>query len=172
MNGLRFILQPRYHFGESKTFFVAPEFRVKTHSFDNVLNFGNAATADTLHAYLFLERQLLIGGALVFGKQFSLSKRNGLYLELTAGLGIKHRFIKRKDIPEGYQYTGRKAWGLAPSYEEHNTGTILSSLGLRLMCGESTKIMQQYKVTNLSFPFRGSGGFSMYPIPPHFLAIH
>ena len=119
--------------GKSKGFFVAPEFRIKSYSFDNVLDFINPTTSDTLHAFPFRERQLLIGGALVFGKQYSLSKRKGLYLELTAGLGAKHRLIKRNDIPPGYEHTSTKVYGLAPSYEEHNTGTVLSPLGLRFM---------------------------------------
>ena len=93
MKGMRFILQPRYYMGKSKGWFIAPEFRIKFYSFNNELDFINSTTADTLHAFPFRERQLLIG-TLVVGKQYILSKRKGLYLELTACLGAKHRLIK------------------------------------------------------------------------------
>jgi hypothetical protein len=134
MKGVRFILQPRYYLGEAKTFFVTPEFRLKSYSFDNSLNFINATTADTLHAFPFRERQLLVGGALVAGKQYPLSRKNGLYLEITAGLGAKHRFIKRSDIPAGYSFNNIKGgFALKPAYEDDNTGTVLFPVGVRLM---------------------------------------
>lgn len=134
MTGLRFIFQPRFFTGASKSFFITPEFRLKTYSFDNALDFINASIVDTLHAFPFRERQFLAGGALVIGKQYSLSKKHGLYLEATAGLGAKHRFIERKKVPSGYQFVDRKGgFGLKPAYEDDNTGTVLFPLGLRLM---------------------------------------
>jgi hypothetical protein len=133
MKGERFILQPRYYLGGAKSFFIVPEFRLKSYSFDNSLNFINAATADTLHAFPFRERQLLVGGALVAGKQYPLSKKNCLYLEITAGLGAKHRLIKRKNIPGGYRFYNIKGgFALKPAYEDDNTGTVLFPLGFRL----------------------------------------
>lgn len=134
MTGFRFIFQPRYYLGQSKSFFMTPEFRMKTYSFDNALDFINATTADTLHAFPFRERQLLLGGAVVIGKQYSFLKNKQLQLEISAGLGGKHRFIRRKKIPEGYQFMNRKGgFGLRPAYEDDNTGTILFPLGFRLM---------------------------------------
>jgi hypothetical protein len=134
MKGLRFILQTRYYLGESKAFFVTPELRLKTYSFDNSLNFINATTADTLNAFPFKERQFLAGGALVLGRQYHLSKKNGLKLEITAGLGAKHRFIKRKNIPGGYRFNNIKGgFALKPAYEDDNTGTVLFPVGFRLM---------------------------------------
>ncbi len=55
-------------------------------------------------------------------------------MELTAGIGGKQRYIKRKGIPSGYDYTvGSGAFGLAPHYEYNNDGTVYFPLGCRMI---------------------------------------
>lgn len=133
LKGYRFILQPRYYVKATKTFFISPEFRLKQFSYGGSLDFINKISADTLKKYNYEGAQFLIGGALVLGKQFTLSARHQLFLELTAGLGAKQRTIKRKNIPAGYNYYIQPGgFGLSPHYEWDNDGTVYFPLGLRL----------------------------------------
>jgi Protein of unknown function (DUF3575) len=133
LNGYRFIFQPRYYMGRRKAFFIAPEFRLKQYSYTTSFTFINSTTADTLQNYSHKASQLLIGGAFVTGKQVLLSRRHNLYLELTAGIGAKQRYIKRKNIPAGYKYYQQSGgFGLAPHYEWDNDGTPYFPVGLRL----------------------------------------
>ncbi len=134
LHGYRFIFQPRFYSGSNKSFFITPEFRLKQYSYNGSGTFINAASFDTLNSYPHRASQILVGGAIVFGTQTSLSRRNNLFLEITAGIGGKLRSIKRKNIPSGYKYylqTG--GFGLAPHYEWHNDGTPYFPLGFRLI---------------------------------------
>ena len=96
LSGFRFILQARYYPGKRKTFFIAPEFRLKHYTYNSTASFLNTTTSDTLNTYPFHGSQWLTGGALVFGNQFVLSRRHQLYLEVTIGAGS----IKAKSLLE------------------------------------------------------------------------
>ncbi len=134
LKGYRFILQPRYYFGPGKSFYLAPEFRLKHFSYNTSLTFINNSIPDTLRSYAHKASQVLAGGAFVMGKQFLLSKRHHLYLDVTAGLGAKQRYINRKNIPAGYKYEIQPGgFGLAPHYEYNNDGTPYFPLGFRLL---------------------------------------
>ena len=55
-------------------------------------------------------------------------------MELTAGIGGKQRYIKRKGIPSGYDYiVGSGGFGLAPHYEYNNDGTVYYPLACRVI---------------------------------------
>lgn len=146
MRGFRFILQPRYYMGINKGFFLAPEFRLKQYSFDDQLTLVNKATGAVLSNYEFPESQVLVGGAIVAGQQVILSKKNHLVLEITAGIGAKQRFIKRKQLPGGYDYyPDMRGFGLAPHYEYNNDGTPYFPAALRIiwMINASRKLIEK-----------------------------
>ena len=133
LKGFRFIFQPRIYLNKTGTFFMTPEFRIKQFSYNSSLTFINKTTTDTLWDYSHESSQVLIGGGLVFGHQFALSKQHNFFMEITFGVGGKQRYIQRKNIPQGYQYypeTG--GFGLRPHYEWNNDGTGYFPFGLRL----------------------------------------
>ncbi len=134
VHGYRFIFQPRFYLGADHRIFLAPELRIKNFSYQVALPLVNPATADTLDDYRHRARQFQLGGALVIGMQICLSGRKQLFLELTAGIGGKERFIKRKNIPAGYVYEPQRGgFGLAPHYEWDQDGTPYVPLGARLI---------------------------------------
>lgn len=134
LRGYRFIFQPRFYTGKNKTFFIAPEFRLKQYSYNNSLTFLNKTTADTLRNYPHKASQVLIGGAFILGSQFSLSSKHNFFIEITAGVGGKQRYIDRKNIPDGYKYYVQPGgFGLAPHYEWDNDGTAYFVFGFRLI---------------------------------------
>ncbi len=134
LKGYRLIFQPRYFVGKERSFFISPEFRFKQFSYTNSLPFVNKTTNDTLHSYSHRASQVLVGGAFVMGDQFVLSKRRNLFMEVTIGIGVKQRFISRKNIPGGYQYYLQPGgFGLAPHYNWNNNGTPYFPLGFRLI---------------------------------------
>lgn len=134
MSGYRFIFQPRYYVGKNRTLFITPEFRLKQFSYTTALSFVNKTTNDTLYNYTHRASQVLAGGAFVIGGQFVLSEQKNIFLEVTAGIGGKLRFINRKNIPEGYEYKVQPGgFGLAPHYNWDNDGTPYFPLGFRLM---------------------------------------
>ena len=135
MKGFRFIFQPRYFTGHQRSFFIAPEFRIKAFQFNNRLNVINQFTQDTLYKYHLRERQQLIGGALVFGKIFTLSKKKGIQLEVTMGFGEKRRLIKYFQLPEGYAVQDMRGSDIAisPGYESHNDHVVYFPMAGRIL---------------------------------------
>jgi len=67
LSGFRIIMQARYYPGKRKTFFIAPEFRLKHYTYNSTASFLNTTISDTLNNYPFHGSQWLTGGALVFG---------------------------------------------------------------------------------------------------------
>lgn len=133
VRGYRFLFQPRYYLGSERRLFLAPELRIKNFSYQAVLSFVNKATGDTLPHYRHRASQFLLGGALVIGIQTRLPGRGNFFLELTAGIGGKMRYIKRRNIPPGYSFeVQRGGFGLAPHYEWDHDGTPYVPLGARL----------------------------------------
>ena len=135
MKGFRFIFQPRYYMGEDRNYFIAPEFRIKQYSFTNrdLLYFTKSGTQDSLTISNFGEQQLLIGGAVVFGREYKIFKRKNIFLETTIGFGLKQRIVKLDaNIPSDYkQSIGRKEWFYI-NYEE-NGGTFYIPLCARII---------------------------------------
>lgn len=121
-HGIRLLAQYRYHFlqqwrplinfGAITKFqrerrrrnqsFIAVEFRYKPASFSSYNAFENKATADTLNKYAYKAISHSIGGAILFGETFSLNKEDNLFLEITAGIGAKQKFVKYTNVPQGY----------------------------------------------------------------------
>lgn len=149
LRGARLILQYRYHFlqqwrplfnikSASKQHrsirqpFVAAEFRLKPLSFNTQSTLVNYNTNDTLHNYPFRANTITLGGALIFGNTFNLSSDGKWKLEFSAGLGAKHRLIRKNTLPAGYQlpFVERIAFQLPRLYEE--TGTAIFPVAVRL----------------------------------------
>lgn len=134
VRGYRFIFQPRLFMGAERRFFLAPELRIKRFSYGVSLPFINETTADTLYGFYHKARQFQIGGALVMGVRTVLSEKHRLYMETTAGVGGRQRFIRRIGIPSGYAYTPvTNGWGLSPHYEWHKEGLPYFPIGFRLI---------------------------------------
>ena len=133
LRGFRFIFQPRYYTNKSRTFFIAPEFRLKQFSYHTSHEFINAAIPDTLHHYAYKASQVLVGGAFVFGRRFMMSARHHLFWEITAGIGGKVRLINRKNIPPGYKYETYRLLAFQHDYEADNQGEVYFPLGIRLI---------------------------------------
>lgn len=133
VKGYRFIFQPRLFMGTTRRFFLAPELRIKSFSYGISLPFINESAQDTLDGYYHRANQFQIGGALVMGIRTVLSEKHRLFMDMTAGIGGRQRFIRRKGIPAGYSFTPTTGgWGLAPHYEWHMDGILYLPIGLRL----------------------------------------
>lgn len=134
LRGLRLVLQPRLYTNQRRTFFITPEIRFKNFSYNTNGNFVNNGNADTLYGLNHRANQSLIGGAFVMGRQFILSRKNGFSLELTAGVGGRHRLVNRKKIPDGYEYLQpKRSFGLSPDFESDDIGGPYFPFGIRFM---------------------------------------
>jgi len=121
LKGARIILQYRYHFlkigrpivnllqrkhrkeqAEKFQPFIGVEFRYKSYNFSSNADFINPSIADTLWGKTFTAHANVLGGALIFGNTFNLTKDKRWKLELTYGIGGKQRFVKFKSVPKGY----------------------------------------------------------------------
>lgn len=150
LNGLRTILQYRYHFlqqwrplfntGSLRRLqrsrhqpFIGLEFRAKPYSFSAKRDFVNPATADTLHNYPFRASAFVYGGALIFGNTFDLSSDGRWKIECSFGIGAKERLVKFKTVPDGYQrpYYGKRIAFQLPSIDEE-IGTAYFPFAIRL----------------------------------------
>jgi hypothetical protein len=103
--GFRWLLQYRYY-PEKKgksSFFWGVEFRLKGYGFTGKNTFVNKAVADTIRKYNYKANAASVGGAILLGTSFNLSKNNQWQLEVTAGIGAKQKFIKYKNLPNGYE---------------------------------------------------------------------
>ncbi len=137
--GVRIIAQPRYYFKTKKPTFVALEYRLKTSDFISKLNYYNTNIDDTLLNFSTNERQQIIAGAALWGKQIKLRER--FFVEFTVGFGARIRKIKRQNIPTGYEdyksliynpLDGSKL--ITDSYFERENGTAwYVPLGLRVL---------------------------------------
>ncbi len=120
LHGFRFLAQYRYHLlqrwkplldlgiisAENKAKhspFVGLEFRWKYYRFSAANNFVNSNTQDTLTKYPYLADAHSVGGAIVFGYTFKLSRNNRWQLEFTCGMGAKQKFVKIKNLPADYE---------------------------------------------------------------------
>lgn len=126
-HGVRLLMQYRYHFLQQwrpiinlgrfteyqrerrrrNQFFMGVEFRIKPVNFSAYNNFENKTTAATLDKFQYKANSLSLGGAILFGETYRLSKNENWLLELTAGIGAKQKSVKYKNIPAGYSVIPR-----------------------------------------------------------------
>lgn len=133
LSGFRFLSQYRYHFlpASMRTKntdlkkermanaerFVGLEFRLKMYAFSGTNTFVNKTTQDTLRSVAYKANAVSLGGAVVFGNTYNISKNQKWKIEITAGIGVKHKIVNIKDELKGYEIViQRKPDGLAPPY--------------------------------------------------------
>jgi hypothetical protein len=134
LNGIRFLLQYRYHFVDNKkrradnksysrqirkahTPFLGLEFRIKTYNFSSGDNFVNKSTNDTLSNFIYRANAISFGGAVLFGYSFNIGLNGRWSIELTAGIGAKNKSVTYKNLPGGYNiinYSLQGGFGLKP----------------------------------------------------------
>jgi hypothetical protein len=152
LNGARLILQYRYHFlqrwkplfnfgqsgrrrRQSQQPFMGIEFRIKPASFSKKGSFVNNALNDTINNYPYKARFVSIGSALIMGHTWDISSNGKWKLEVAAGIGAKHRFVKYKNLPAGYkrpvyEFDGGPAFRIPDIDEE--TGAVYFPCAIRL----------------------------------------
>lgn len=117
LSGYRFIFQPRYFITKQHDFFIAPEFRIKSYSYNTISPFITPAFPGSIIDVSYRARQIIVGGAINIGGQFFINKKKNLYLDILVGIGEKQRSVKR-NVPDDYEYyRERGAFGLKPNYE-------------------------------------------------------
>ena len=146
--GIRFIAQYRYHFlqrwknlgfrSKEKIArlnpFVGFEFRLKRFEFSDKADFVNNSVNDTLWNFLYAARATSLGGAIVFGHSYEMSKNGKWKIELTAGIGVKQKEVKFVSPPSGYEVMDLRKFVLAPdSYESVSTPYFPFTIRLRYL---------------------------------------
>lgn len=133
LSGFRLVSQYRYHFlpagihtGNSgykkervtKTErFVGIEFRLKMYGFSGTNTFVNNTTQDTLKSVAYNANAVSLGGAIVFGNTYNISKNRKWKIEVTAGIGARHKLVNFKGALKEYEIIiRRKPDGLSPPY--------------------------------------------------------
>jgi hypothetical protein len=138
-HGVRFLAQYRYHFLQQwrplinlgriteyqrerrrkGQFFVGVEFRFKPVYFSAYNAFENKITADTLNKFPYKASAQSIGGAIFFGETVTLNKKSNWLLELTIGIGARHKFVKYTNVPQGYSVIPKqpREWNFVPDID-------------------------------------------------------
>lgn len=115
--GYRWLLQYRYHNikDNRRNHFWGAEFRMKGYGFTGTNTFINKVSNDTLITYPYKAQATSVGGAILLGTIFNLSRNNRWQMEITCGIGAKHKFVKYKNLQQGYKPTFPEGgWGLKP----------------------------------------------------------
>ena len=102
LKGIRVIVSGKYFYQNKYGFFAGAEFRIKQYSFIDKNQFVNDLLNDTLVNYQYTAQHTLIGGAIFWGKRFKITANGKFELEGNIGVGVKQRYIARKNVPAGY----------------------------------------------------------------------
>ena len=117
LNGFRFLGQYRYHFRINTNRFIGAEFRLKMYDFTGTNTFVNNTSHDTLKSVSYNANAISLGGAIVFGNTYTLSKNRKWKIEITAGIGAKQKLVSFKGALKDYEVIiKRKLDGIAPPY--------------------------------------------------------
>ena len=118
LNGFRFLGQYRYHFLQTNTDrFIGAEFRLKMYDFTGNNTFVNNTSHDTLSNVPYKANAVSLGGAIVFGNTYTISKNRKWKIEITAGIGAKQKLVSFKGVLKDYEVIiKRKLDGIAPPY--------------------------------------------------------
>lgn len=95
LTGVRQIVQIKCFPHGCPDFFVAAEVRYKTYQYRVGDEFFNPTTSLYLENYMYTVQRRFFGEALQLGFRRSLKEDLGLYIEFTAGLGIKQPVFRR-----------------------------------------------------------------------------
>ena len=102
LHGFRAIVGGKYFYQNKYGFFIGAECRVKQYSFDDNGTFINYQNNTTLNNYRYTPKHTLIGGGIFWGKRFKVTANGKFELEGNIGIGVKHRYIQRNNVPVGY----------------------------------------------------------------------
>ncbi|HVU53610.1 MAG TPA: hypothetical protein VHD83_01080 [Puia sp.] len=105
LTGIRQIVQIKYFPHGYPDFFIAAEVRYKTYQYRVGGEFFNPAITQYLENYMYTVQRHFLGEALQLGFRRTLKEDMGLYVEFTAGLGIKQYVFREKGLPAGYRHT-------------------------------------------------------------------
>ena len=103
IDGLRQILQVKRFLGKGGNFFIAGEVRYKYFTYRRYDAFVDTASQTMVNKVLATSIHNVFGGALQLGWRGPLTRNGKLLLEITAGLGIKKKWISWPGIPKGYE---------------------------------------------------------------------
>jgi hypothetical protein len=111
--GYRMIAQYRYYLKKESSwnYFVGPEFRIKQYGFKGNILAKNSISGSVKYID-YKANAFSIGGALLAGASFNITKSRQWQCEMTAGIGAKQKFVKFKNIPQDYEVLmeTRKEW--------------------------------------------------------------
>ena len=133
--GFRWLVQYRYYLkaGGGWDYFIAPEFRMKGYGFTGSRNFENLQTADTLANVPYKANALSVGGGLLAGTGFNLTKNGQWRGEISAGIGARHKFVRYKNLPQGYKpVVYENACGFCPPQFDKAIGMPYFPMALRI----------------------------------------
>jgi len=136
--GYRWLLQYRYSLLKKyrRDYFWGAEFRLKGYGFTGTNIFLNKITNDTLDRYNYKAHATSVGGAILFGKIFNFSKSSRWQMEMTAGIGAKQKFVKYKNLPDGYELYApdfnRKPDALGPPEIDEAVGMPYFPIAIRV----------------------------------------
>jgi hypothetical protein len=102
LKGFRGIVSGKYFYQNKYGYFVGIDIRLKQYRFNDRNTFVNKQLVDTLNNYPYKPLHTLIGIAAFWGKRFKITANGKFELEGNVGIGVKRRFINRKNIPTGY----------------------------------------------------------------------
>jgi len=105
LTGIRQIVQIKYFPHGYPDFFIAAEVRYKIYQYRVGDEFFNPTTSQYLENYMYTVQRRFFGEALQLGFRRTLKEDMGLFIEFTAGLGIKQPVFKEKGIPAGYRHS-------------------------------------------------------------------
>ena len=127
LRGYKIVTQYRYHFlqqwkpiingsrvarerrGRFQPF-TGIEFRFKNFSFSSNKTIYSDLPRDTISSYNYKTTATVIGGAIIFGSTYKISRNEKWNLEVTSGIGARHRFVKNLNLPAGYKVLDQRRY--------------------------------------------------------------
>lgn len=113
--------------------FIAAEFRIRKFSFDDVQDFTDVASHNTIRDYWFKNNTTVKGLAVLAGKQKDMCENGKWVLEFTAGIGVKQTTVNRENTPANMTIVPvEAALGEIPNYRNEQT-SVYFPLALRVI---------------------------------------
>ncbi|MFN8243128.1 MAG: DUF3575 domain-containing protein [Ferruginibacter sp.] len=103
LNGFRAVMTIK-RLSYSRVFFYGLDLRLKRYNTSDQLSFINASLPDTLSNFNHEAMHTLYGVGGTAGLRLPLSKNRKWAMELSLGIGVKYRQIRRNKVPAGYTY--------------------------------------------------------------------
>lgn len=124
-------------FSKNGIFFYGLDARIKTYSFRDKEHFANPLTHDTLFNFAHNVSNTLLGAAAIVGLRLPISENKKWAFEINTGYGTKYRFVKRKNIPAGYEYFRngfrKKDYDFTSEQDKNSSDNIYFPTAIRIM---------------------------------------